>query len=193
MAKGEDSGVAAEWVEIGAIRPWSRNPRPIKAKDVRDLARSIKRFGFSSPIIARRADGEIIAGHARYAAARRLKMAKVPVRYLELTTDEAHALALADNKLQENRDWDDDALQSVLEELEAAGTDLTVGTGFDDDDIEKLLGSEEDAYATPDVDASAKLDGLEYRIVIECRDEMHQVELIDRFEAEGLKCKPLMS
>jgi hypothetical protein len=43
------------------------------------------------------------------------------------------------------------------------------------------------------VDASAKLDGLEYRIVIECRDEMHQVELIDRFEAEGLKCKPLMS
>lgn len=185
--------MAAEWVSIADIHPWSRNPRPIKAKDVRDLARSIKRFGFSSPIIARKEDGEIIAGHGRYAAARRLKMARVPVRFLDLSPEEAHALALADNRLQENRDWDEESLQAVMEELEAAGTDLTVGTGFDDDDIEKFLGSDEDAYASPERDTSAKMDGLEYRIVVECRDELHQVELIDRLELEGLKCKPLMS
>jgi hypothetical protein len=42
-------------------------------------------------------------------------------------------------------------------------------------------------------DAGSELGGLEYRLVLECRDEAHQRELLERFEAEGLKCRALMS
>jgi ParB-like chromosome segregation protein Spo0J len=184
---------AAEWVAVAALKPWTKNPRPIKPKHVRDLMRSIKRFGFGAPLLARREDGEIIAGHARLEAAKRLRLDIVPVRYLDITASEAHVLALADNKLQENREWDDKALAAVIDELEDFGADLTQGTGFDDDEIDKLLGAEEPGGGA-DQDASSKMGGgLAYRIVIECDDDMHQVELMARFEADGLKCKPLMS
>ena len=132
---------AAEYVPLDKLIPWAANPRPIKPRDVRDVARSIKRFGFGEPVLARKANNEIIAGHLRVVAARKVGLASVPVRFMDLSETEAHALALADNKLQANRGTDKDAMRAALEALEAAGTDLEKGTGFTEAELDKFIGS----------------------------------------------------
>lgn len=60
---------AAEDVALDRVHAWPRNPHPPSEKNVREIMQSIRRFGFGEPILARRENGEIIAGHARFLAA----------------------------------------------------------------------------------------------------------------------------
>lgn len=130
---------AAVWVSPAELKAWAKNPRR-NDHAVPAVMDSIKRFGFASPIIAR-PGGEVIAGHTRLKAALQLRMAEVPVRYMDLDDDEAHALALADNRLSELADWDDDGLAEVLRELQAEEVDLG-GLGWDDDELAGLMDAE---------------------------------------------------
>jgi DNA modification methylase len=149
---------AAEYVDIGLLVPWAKNPRK-NDHVVERLAESIRRFGFGAPIIARSGTREVIAGHTRLKAAKALGMAKVPVRYLELSEGEAHALALADNKLTEGADWDNEMLGEVLAELDADGVD-TSGLGWDSAEINALLDEPlADEGATGEDDAPEVDDG----------------------------------
>ena len=129
---------AAEWVPITAIRPWKDNPRKNDGEPVRKVVESIRRFGFGAPILARKANGEIIAGHTRWKAAQELGLDRVPVRFLDLDPADAHLLALADNRIGEEAGWDDEVLAAVLAELKAHDADLAA-TGFSDDELAKLL------------------------------------------------------
>ncbi len=129
---------AADWVAIGDLRPWKDNPRKNDGAPVDKVAESIKRFGFGAPILARRANGEIIAGHTRWKAAQKLGLDRVPVRFLELDPADAHLLALADNRVAEEASWDEDMLAAVIADLKAADADLGA-TGFTDGEIDKLL------------------------------------------------------
>lgn len=139
--------VAAEWVPIDELHVWKDNPRKNDGAPVKKVAESIHRFGFASPIIARR-NGEIIAGHTRYKAAKQLKLDRVPVRYMDLEPDAAHLLALADNRTAEEAEWDDAMLSAVLGQLESQGADLA-STGFDEKELERLL---RDVSADSDAD-----------------------------------------
>lgn len=96
---------AAEWTDIGMVKPWSKNPRKNDTATQR-VADSIRRFGFGAPIVARKDGGQIIAGHTRYKAAKLLGLARVPVRFLDVSERDAELLALADNKLGEIAEWD---------------------------------------------------------------------------------------
>ena len=129
----------AEWVDVGKLKPWGNNPRKNDGA-VQGVADSITRFGFGAPLLVRSETGEVIAGHTRLKAAQKLGMKVVPVRYMDLSADEAHALALADNKLGEAADWDEALLQGVLQDLDARGVEVD-GLGFDDVEIKALLGS----------------------------------------------------
>jgi DNA modification methylase len=129
---------AAVWVPIDRLHPWPGNPRK-NAKAVDEVTRAIKRFGWGAPIVAREADGEIIAGHTRYLAAQKLGLDRVPVRFLKLDPADAHLLAVADNKTGEIADWDDDKLAAVLAELRAADVDLLEGTGLSERELRALL------------------------------------------------------
>jgi len=128
---------AAEWVSAASLRPWAQNPRK-NDKAVERVAASITRFGFGAPILARRANGEVIAGHTRLKAAAKLGIDRVPVRYLDVSESDAHALALADNKLGELAAWDDAMLSAVLAGLKAEHVDLG-DTGFAEHELTKLL------------------------------------------------------
>ena len=130
------SEAAAIWTDIDTLIPWEDNPR-INDHAVEDLVRSIKRFGFSSPIVAR-SNGELIAGHTRLKAALKLGLKRVPVRFLDLDPVEAHLLAIADNKLGEIADWSDDDLGRILSEMKHDEVDLT-GIGFNDEQIDELI------------------------------------------------------
>jgi ParB-like chromosome segregation protein Spo0J len=138
--------VAAEWVETSSLLPWANNPR-INEFNVPRVVESIKRFGFGAPILARRADGEIIAGHTRLKAAIELGLDRVPVRYLDLDPADAHLLALADNKLQEFSEWDTEKLLAQLGDLRQQGTDAALVAGFSDADIDRMLKTTGDAVA----------------------------------------------
>jgi hypothetical protein len=128
---------AAVWVPINDLRPWLGNPRT-NAAAADKVADSIQRFGFGAPILARQQDGQIIAGHTRLLAAKKLGLTHVPVRFLDLDPADAQLLALAENRLGELAEWDEAALARVLEELKAANADLEA-TGFDRGEIDRLL------------------------------------------------------
>jgi len=108
---------AAEWVPTDAVHAWEGNPR-INDQAVDQVARSIERFGWGAPIVARKENGEIIAGHTRHKAAVKLGRTEVPVRYVELSEYEARALALVDNRSGEIADWDTALLMDALNVLE---------------------------------------------------------------------------
>ena len=140
--EGASGGAAAVWVEVAALTPWADNPRQ-NDKAIREVERSIARFGFAAPIVANLRDSTIIAGHTRFAAAQRLGLERVPVRWLDLEPADARALALADNRLGEIATWDDDKLRDVLRELRDADATLLTQTGFSDAELRGLLGEAE--------------------------------------------------
>lgn len=115
-----DESLAAEWVDPGDLVPWPDNPR-LNGNSVVAVAKSIKRFGFGAPIVARLEDRMIIAGHTRWKAAQKLGLKTVPVRFMRgLSNAEAAALALADNRLTDMTPWDTEGLATVLADLDAA-------------------------------------------------------------------------
>lgn len=190
MERKDDSHLqepAAEWVAVEELKPWVDNPRK-NDKAVAQLARSIKRFGFGAPVLARRANGEVIAGHTRLKAAIRLGLKMVPVRYLDLDPADAHLLALADNKVGELADWDDDKLGAILSQLQAEDADLVDGTGFSDKELAKLLGDELDGAVDDDLDVAPK-----FEVLAECVDEAQQREVIAKLTELGVECRALLA
>jgi site-specific DNA-methyltransferase (adenine-specific) len=187
-ARAEDEP-AAVWVDLSSLKAWDRNPRK-NTENVKRVMESIRRFGFSSPIIARRADREIIAGHTRALAAEALGMKRVPVRFLDLDPGEAHLLALADNRLNELSPWDRDELQSILSQYSLEDAELAGWTG---DDLEKMAtdllkdaGEDEEAE---DQSEKAKTD---FAVLIECADEQEQLHVIAQCEKLGLRVRSLV-
>ena len=137
QSQPQKSEAAAVYVDPSTLTPWNQNPRNNEAA-IDEVAKSIQRFGFASPIVARTADGRVIAGHTRLAAALRLGLEDVPVRFLDIDEQLASALALADNKIGEIATWDDETLGRVLAELEQDGMDLG-GLGWDEDELDRIL------------------------------------------------------
>jgi len=122
--------------------PYARNARTHSESQVAQIAASIVEFGFTNPILAG-SDGVIVAGHGRLAAAHKLGIQTVPVVVLDhLTPTQRRALVIADNRIAENADWDDDMLRLELEELKLEDFDLAL-TGFDADELLGILAGEE--------------------------------------------------
>jgi len=145
-----------EWVHLDQLVEWDQNPR-FNDQAIDQIADSIKKFGFSSPIIARKADNKIIAGHTRFKAAQSLGMQFVPVRFMDLSETEAKALALADNRLGEIASWDDGLLGDVLSELKKEGVDMDI-LGFSQQEVDQLLGNWTDPFWDEDELNSSELN-----------------------------------
>jgi DNA modification methylase len=123
---------------IDRLLPYIRNARTHTDQQVAQVAGSIREFGWTNPILVA-ADGTIIAGHARLAAARKLKMTEVPVIVLDhLTEAQRRALVLADNRLALDAGWDEEMLRVELASLQEDGFDLDI-VGFTDEELEDLL------------------------------------------------------
>ena len=124
------------------LLPYVRNARQHSDEQIAQIAASIAEFGFVNPILTG-ADGVLVAGHGRLAAARKLGLPTVPVVVLDhLTPTQRRALVLADNRLAELSTWDNDLLRIELEALQDDGFDLDL-TGFDADALAELLAGEE--------------------------------------------------
>jgi DNA modification methylase len=113
-----------EYWNLDKLIPYAGNARTHSASQVAEIAGSIRAFGFSNPILVA-ADGDMIAGHGRLAAARQLRMAEVPVIVLHgLTEMQRRSLILADNRIGLNAGWDLKMLACEMKELSLLGADL---------------------------------------------------------------------
>jgi site-specific DNA-methyltransferase (adenine-specific) len=132
---------------LSDIKPYEKNPR--QKYDIQKVAQSIKEFGFQQPIVVDRA-GVIIVGHGRYQASKSLGLETVPVVIADLSPEKAKAYRIADNKTNEYSDWDIGLLQQEFTDLLDINYDLEL-TGFDADELEKLIVGEKEGLTDEDV------------------------------------------
>lgn len=104
-------------VKIDDIKPYANNPRQNDGEAIDQVADSIKTFGWQQPIVVDK-DMVIIVGETRYKAAKKLNLTSVPITVAtNLTPTMAKQYRIADNRVGEYSDWDDDKLASEFEEL----------------------------------------------------------------------------
>jgi len=136
-----------EMLPLGSLRPYPGNARRHSKKQVRQIAESIRRFGFTNPVLISD-QGEIIAGHGRVMAARDLGLATVPtVRLSHLSAEERRAYVLADNKLALNAGWDTEILAIELQALVDLEFDVGL-TGFSLAEVDLTLDMAREASTT---------------------------------------------
>jgi DNA modification methylase len=136
------SQLAVRYLTLQNLKPYPRNARTHSKHQIRQIANSIRAFGFTNPVLIDR-DNQIVAGHGRVEAAKLLSMAEVPTILLEnLSKDQLRAYMLADNKLADNAGWDRKILAIELQHLIAI-TDLDLDitlTGFEIPEIDLVIG-----------------------------------------------------
>ncbi|WP_249139644.1 site-specific DNA-methyltransferase [Bradyrhizobium ottawaense] len=127
---------------LPSLKRAKKNARTHSKKQIQQVANSILRYGWTYPILADE-DRRIIAGHARWEAAKKLSLKDVPVLVLRgLSDPEKRALALADNKIPANAGWDRKLLAEELGELASLLPDFNLTldiTGFAPAEIDGLM------------------------------------------------------
>src|SRR6266480_3414825 len=141
--------VDVEAMPIESLKPYARNARTHSRKQIRQIANSIQRFGFTNPVLISD-DNEIIAGHGRVEAAKLLGQATVPtLRLSHLSAAERRAYVIADNKLALNAGWDREVLAIELQGLVDIDFDVEI-TGFSLAEVDLLLDEAREASPGPE-------------------------------------------
>jgi hypothetical protein len=129
-----------EHLPVAGLKCWPRNARSHSRKQIRQIADSIRRFGFTNPVLVDR-DHTILAGHGRVEAAKLLDMAEVPCLRIEhMSEAEKRAYVIADNKLALNAGWDEELLAEELQWLLSpeSGIDVSL-SGFSIAEVDSLI------------------------------------------------------
>jgi hypothetical protein len=180
-----------EHIELTALKPYEKNAKKHPPKQVDLLAENIQRFGFTTPVLVDK-DNNVIAGHGRLLALKKLAHKEAPcVRMEHLTADEVKALRLADNKIAELGEWDMDL---ALEELKGLDDDLLDLTGFDADLLIEPDEKDDEVPDVPEVPQS-KLGDLyvlgEHRVLCGDSTKLEDVErLMDGKKADMVFTDP---
>jgi hypothetical protein len=193
-----------------ALTPDPQNPNRMAAEDKARMAASLAEFGDLSGVTINRRTGLLIGGHQRADVLSGADLQtedlatpepdgtvargwlvhggrRYAVRVVDWTEEKAKAAMLAANRFGRLGADDPEMLAGLLRELGAEAEDVT---GYTADAIAELLKPECDKGA--DISEEQNIHE-QYVIMITCRNEMHQTELLDKFLAEGLKCKALQS
>ena len=132
-----------EIADINSIQPYINNPRKLKDSAIEKVAKSIKEFGFRQPIVVD-TNRIIVVGHTRYRASKKLGLKEVPITIAEnLTQEQINAYRIADNRTNEEAEWDYKLLQEEFSNLFDEKFNLEL-TGFNEDELKKYLALEED-------------------------------------------------
>ncbi len=163
------SRMSVTYRRIAELKPDPTNPRRHSKKQIRQIANSIKTFDFNVPILIDR-DDKVIAGHGRLLACDELGWTEVPTLCLDhLTSVQARAFMIADNRLTEISAWDDQLLAQQLKELSLLDLDFNIeDTGFEMPEIDLRIASlgdlpepdDDPADAVPEVPAGPPLSKI---------------------------------
>ena len=120
---------------LSDIKPYEKNPR--KKHNIDKVMKSIKDFGFQQPIVVDRA-GVIVVGHSRYLASKELGLETVPIVIADLPPEKIKAYRIADNKTNEDSDWDFKLLSQEFQDLLDNNFEIEM-TAFTDNELEDFF------------------------------------------------------
>lgn len=171
-----------------AITELEPHPQNAKTHDLELLKESVRRFGQYRALVVQKPRGKrkrhrILAGHGTFFALRDLGHERVTVHAHDVDDDTAKRIVLMDNRSVERGGVNEQALGELLASLNG---DFDT-TGYEQADLDKLL----KAFDREEPDTAPALGAVEYRLLVECESEGHQAELLERFEAEGLRVQPI--
>lgn len=137
-------GIATQWpasqveiVRIDDLIPYIRNPRQHSPEQINQLAAAMKEFGWTMPVL-RDEEGQILAGHGRIMAARKLEWDEAPVvTATGWPQSKKRAYVIADNKLALNASWDPELLSAEIEALSEDEFPLEL-LGFSEEDLARM-------------------------------------------------------
>lgn len=124
-------------IKIKDLKPHPKNPRVHPSSALNKLIKSIEKFGFTNPVLVSK-DGYILAGHARCKAAEQAGIDEVPAIFLDLEGADADAYLIADNRIQEETDWDVALLKDLIDDLKESNFDIEF-TGFEPPELDELF------------------------------------------------------
>lgn len=114
--------------KVADLVPYEKNAKMHNETQIKNVAESIKQFGFVQPVVVDK-DNVIVIGHCRTEAAKLLGMDEVPcVSVDDLTDEQVKALRIVDNKANESP-WDDPLLLQEVETLDLSAFDFDFGGG----------------------------------------------------------------
>lgn len=166
------------------------HPRNPRNGNVESIAQSIDANGFYGAVYVQRSSGYVVAGNHRMKAAVREGMSHVPVIWLDVDDATAIRILLADNRTNDQAGY----LESVLAELlaEQRASDNLIGTGYDDNDVDKLLAQLEDT-PLPEGDAEETTMNQMWGVIVECDTEEQQGRLLESLDSEGFRVRALVA
>ena len=176
-----------EYLPIKKLKIDGRNARKHQDYDVNQIAISIKKYGFDDPIGIWGKENLIVEGHGRLAAAKKMKMEKVPcIRLDHLTEEERREYAIIHNKSAELSEWDFDKLEDELKDLNF--DDFDINWGLEEDEIEIV----EDEIPEVDEDNEPKSKEGDLYILgnhrVLCGDSTNEENIKRLFGDEKAKC-----
>ncbi|MER8410065.1 DNA methyltransferase [Mesorhizobium sp. M1342] len=125
-------------VSIDALTPYRNNARTHSKKQIRQIADSIEKFGFTNPVLVDEKNN-VLAGHGRLSAARLLGWKDVPTLSINhLSEAQKRAYILADNRIAEKAGWDKQILAIELQALVDLDFDVSL-TGFDIPEVDLII------------------------------------------------------
>jgi len=140
---------------IERLVDYPRNPRKNDSA-VDRMCGSIREFGFKIPCLVR-SDGEVVDGHLRLKAARKLGIIEIPVILCdEWTPAQVKAFRLMVNRSVSWAEWDEELLSQELLALKDLDFDLNL-TGFEDEELARLLAAQDAAEGLTDEDSIPEL------------------------------------
>lgn len=144
---------------MSQITPAGYNPRKITEYALEGLKASLKEFGYAEPIVWNERTGLIVGGHQRFDALKAMGVQEVEVVVVDLDPVKERALNTTLNNPAIQGTWDDDKLQAILEELQAAGEDGQLDASFFDSvRLDELAATFDRDWGSPSEDVQEQHD-----------------------------------
>lgn len=173
-----DEAIEVVEIPVGDLKPYENNAKKHDNANIEAIANSIEEFGFRNPILAWEGENgtEIVAGHGRLLAAKKLGMENVPVIYVnDLTDEQRRMLTLADNQTTLMTEWDESALDAELAELSKM---------FDIEDYGFDALEETEEIESNEIEINETLS-----VVVECETEEQAEQLFAELNGRGFECR----
>jgi ParB-like chromosome segregation protein Spo0J len=168
--------IRREIANIANLKPDENNPRKISKSAMKALRSSIRRFGLVQPVIVNERTGRVVGGHQRLEALKAEGITDVDVVIGEWSEAEERAL-----NVSLNNPGAQGSFTNVAEYLSSV-PDLGLAAM-------KSLNLDTLVFGKSEKEEDFEARGLEYRLIITCNDESHQMDLLEQFEASGLSVK----
>lgn len=174
-------------VPIGELVADPANARKHGVKNLEAIAASLRVYGQRKPIVVNKRNSVVQAGNGTLAAALSLGWQMIAAVYVDDDPATAAGFAIADNRTAELAEWDAQALDQLLRSVQTEDQELASML----DDLAQsldLVPGEEPDEPQP---AEAETVDRTFQVIVDCRDEQQQLELLEEFAAKGMECRAL--